>query len=684
MLKKCKIIKIVPFLIIIFFLCEGSVFGETSNSVFDLSRHDTSDFPTELTGQWDFYWNKLISPGQIMPMEKDIINMPDAWNLNQKYPIFGFGTYHTIVHLPPDNVTYGMSIPFTLNHYRIFVNDKLFAENGIISQDHSKISCSVMPPRILLLPSDNRLDILIQVSNQDDFHGGLIDALEISQYSIQNLRKTRQELIEAILFGVYFITGILYIGFFISRRRDLSSLFFGLFCIVLSFRTILYGEYLVLILFPGLSMEIVSAAGHITFYLALPIFIRFIAVTFPLRLSKWFEYPSYLLSFLYMLLAIFLNHHVYIFYLTYYQILSIICSLYIIFTLFVYARRKNIFAIITIIGFVVLFATTVNDILYSQNILQTFYMTSWGLGLFIFTQAALMIWKIAKAFSQAENLSRELTITNQSFKRFVPAEFLKYLKKEKIADINLGDHTQMVMSIIFLDIRNFTSMSEKMTPREIFNFLNSFFDRVCPVIRENGGFIDKYLGDGIMALFPGKPDHAIKSAVKMLEMLKIYNIHRDNSGYPPIKIGIGVHTGSLMLGTVGEVERMDGTVISDAVNLCARLETVTKEYNFDIAISEDTYLALDDRDFAHVRSVGKIPLKGKQKLISIFELFNGDDAKMIEKKIKFRPEFEQAIKHLDEKKFNQARSAFLNLKDNFPEDETTRVYLKKIRKPRTT
>jgi class 3 adenylate cyclase len=238
------------------------------------------------------------------------------------------------------------------------------------------------------------------------------------------------------------------------------------------------------------------------------------------------------------------------------------------------------------------------------------------------------------------------------------------------------------MSIIFLDIRNFTSMSEKMEPDEIFHFLNSFFDRVCPVIRKNGGFIDKYLGDGIMALFPGKPDHAVKTAVQMLEMLAIYNQHRANCGYVPIKIGIGVHTGSLMLGTVGEPERMDGTVISDAVNLCARLESVTKEYNFDIAMSEDTYNALEDKSFVHVRSVGNIPLKGKQKLISIYELFNGDNPDLREKKIQYRPDFEEAVKLLDTKEFDRARLAFSHLNQKFPEDKTTLVYLNKIRKPR--
>jgi adenylate cyclase len=308
-------------------------------------------------------------------------------------------------------------------------------------------------------------------------------------------------------------------------------------------------------------------------------------------------------------------------------------------------------------------------------------MVPLGFGLFIITQAGLMTWRISIAFSQAELLSKELTVTNQSFKRFVPEEFLKFLKKDKISDINLGDHTQMDMSIMFLDIRNFTSMSEEMTPREIFNFLNSFFDRVCPVIRTNGGFIDKYLGDCIMALFPGDPYYAVKTAIEMLEMLEIYNEQRKICNYNPVRIGIGVHTGSLMLGTLGEEERMDSTVISDAVNLCARLESITKEYHFNIAISENTYSAIEDKNLLQVRNMGNIPLKGKKERISIYELFNNDEPELKEKKIKYKDDFEQAVKLLDNKKYAEARSMFEIVKDKFPEDKSTQIFLKKIRKP---
>ena len=684
-LKRIEISKTFLITVLFLFLSGGPVFGGSSDfsvSVFDFTEHDFSSAPATLKGRWDFYWNKLIYPDQEPPSDKDFINMPEAWNLDDKYPSFGYATYHAVVYLPADSTEFGIGLPFTLNHYRLYINGILLADNAAVGPLHSKESCSVKPPRVFPLPDTGKLDILIQISNQDDFHGGLTDALKISPYNIMKLNKTRRELMEAIFFGVYFITGMLYISFFISRRSDHSSLFFGLFCAVLSFRTLLYGEYLVLSLLPGLSMEILSAAGHITYYLAFPIFIRFIAVTYPLHSSKWIEYPVYLISLIYILLAVILKHRTYIFYLTYYQILSVLGCLYPLTALIIYAVRKDLFARITILGFVLLFATVINDIFYAQNMIQTFYMTPIGLGLFIVTQASLMTWKIALAFSQAEKLSRELTVTNQSFRRFVPAEFLKYLKKERISDIALGDNTQMVMSIIFLDIRDFTAMSENMAPHEIFQFLNSFFDRVCPVIRMNGGFIDKYLGDGIMALFPGKPDQAVKTAVQMLDMLKVYNMHRAGCGYPPVKIGMGIHTGSLMLGTVGEVERMDGTVISDAVNLCSRLESITKEYGFNIAISEDTYNALEDREFVKVRSVGRIPLKGKQQLILIYEMFNGDEPALLGRKIEFKSEFEHAIALLDEKKYDQARAAFSGLNKVFPEDTTTQIYLGKIRKSR--
>ncbi len=654
----------------------------TEHSFFDFTKEDFVEGSVSLEGAWDFYWNEFFYPGERLPVERRSINIPDAWNSNSEYPVFGFATYGTVIYLPSGMNELGLYIPFTLNHYKLFINGRLIASNGELGSEKGHYTGSVQPSRIIRLTNDVRQEILFLVSNQDDFNGGLTDVLKIGLYEPQILEKNRAETIDAILFGIYLITGMLYMSFFVTRKNDKSSYYFGLFCLVLSLRTILYGEHILIMMFPEIPMELETALGHITYYLAYPLFLRFIAVTYPFRWSRWIEFPSYIIGSLYVLLVIFTRHHFYIFFLTYFQIISLLGGICIILVLVYYFVKKDFSARVTIIGFTVLLATAVNDILYTQNLIQSFHMVPFGLGLFIITQAGLMTWKIAIAFSQAEILSKELTVTNQSFKRFVPEEFLRFLNKQKIADVSLGDNIQMDMSIIFLDIRSFTSMSEDMTPKEIFLFLNSFFERVSPVIRTNGGFIDKYLGDGIMALFPGKADHAVKAAVEILDMLKIYNGHRQKCNYRAVRIGIGIHTGSLMLGTVGEVERMDSTVISDAVNLCARLESITKEYCINIALSEDTYNSMENRNFAEVRCVGKIPLKGKRRPISIFELFNGDDSLYKSKKIKFRNEFEEAVSLLDEKLFAEARKSFLILNKKFPEDKTVEVFLKRIRAPK--
>ncbi|HYO06762.1 MAG TPA: adenylate/guanylate cyclase domain-containing protein, partial [Phototrophicaceae bacterium] len=177
-----------------------------------------------------------------------------------------------------------------------------------------------------------------------------------------------------------------------------------------------------------------------------------------------------------------------------------------------------------------------------------------------------------RSLTQIEASKSELEKIAAASARFVPREFLRFLKIESIVDARLGDSVQAEMTIMFADIRSFTSLSESMSPQQNFDFINSYLSRVGPVIRQYNGFIDKYIGDGIMALFPNRAEDAVQAAVEMQHQVKIYNLHRQNSGYQPIALGIGLHTGTLMLGTIGEAERMESTVISDAVNLASRVE----------------------------------------------------------------------------------------------------------------
>jgi class 3 adenylate cyclase len=234
------------------------------------------------------------------------------------------------------------------------------------------------------------------------------------------------------------------------------------------------------------------------------------------------------------------------------------------------------------------------------------------------------IGQLAKSFASMRDAVRktilDLKETNISIERFVPHAFLAIMGKPSIIEVELGDNKRQNMTVLFSDIRSFTTLSEKMTPDENFAFINTYLAHMGPVIRTHNGFIDKYIGDAIMALFEDADD-ALRAGLAMHAALEGFNEERRASGLEPIAIGIGLNTGSLMLGTIGEKNRMDGTVISDAVNLASRIESLTKEYHVGLLISQYTYEQLADPKAYDIRPIDVVVVKGKTRPVTIFEVF---------------------------------------------------------------
>lgn len=282
-----------------------------------------------------------------------------------------------------------------------------------------------------------------------------------------------------------------------------------------------------------------------------------------------------------------------------------------------------------------------------------------------------------RALTQIEASKSELEKIAAASARFVPRQFLKFLKIDSIVDAKLGDSVQAEMTIMFADIRSFTSLSESMSPQENFEFLNSYLSRVGPVIRQYNGFIDKYIGDGIMALFPNNAEDAVQAAIEMQQQVKIYNRHRQNSGYQPISIGIGLHTGTLMLGTIGEAERMESTVISDAVNLAARVEGLTKLYGVGIVASVQTLCRIDDPQHYKCRFLDRVEVKGKQTPVAVFEIYDGDSDTMIELKAQTQTYFEQGIFFHYQQQFAQAKQMFLRVLQVNKQDKAAIFYVER-------
>ena len=275
-------------------------------------------------------------------------------------------------------------------------------------------------------------------------------------------------------------------------------------------------------------------------------------------------------------------------------------------------------------------------------------------------------------------LQQQVKLT-EAYQRFVPSELLKNLGKNSILDVSLGDQVNVKMSILFSDIRSFTSISEKMTPKENFSFLNSYLNQMSPIIRENKGYIDKFMGDGVMALFKNSANDAVKAAIEMQKYLIQYNASSFKNKTHKINIGIGINTGEMMLGTLGEINRMEGSVISDAVNLASRLEGLTKNYKAGIIISEETYKNIN-KDLFAIRFIDLVAVKGKNKAIKIFEVFDADLEKLKQLKIETLNDFKKAIKGYFEHNFENSLKLFSKINKINPDDKVTEIFINRCKK----
>lgn len=268
---------------------------------------------------------------------------------------------------------------------------------------------------------------------------------------------------------------------------------------------------------------------------------------------------------------------------------------------------------------------------------------------------------------------------NRVYERFVPQDFVKILDKNSILEVELGDQVEKNMSILFSDIRSFTSLSEMMTPAENFLFINSYLSKMGPLVRKHNGFIDKYIGDSIMALFENNAEDAVHAAIDMLKLLSRYNAGRRRAGYQPIEVGIGINTGTTMLGTLGDQERMEGTVISDAVNLASRLEGMTKLYGVSLLVGEDTFYQLAHPSEFLFRFIDRVKAKGRKESISVFEIYNGDPPELRNHKESTKTLMEKGLTLYHMKKFQEAEAYFQKCVDPEVEDNVIQLYLQRCR-----
>ena len=301
---------------------------------------------------------------------------------------------------------------------------------------------------------------------------------------------------------------------------------------------------------------------------------------------------------------------------------------------------------------------------------------------------------ITKPFSKDEFLARIKTHLNlhrihSATNKFVPSDFLKSIDRKSITEVRLGDQKEQNITVFFSDIRAYTSLSEGMTPDENFKFVNAYAGRMGPIIRENQGFVNQYLGDGIMALFQQEPEDALKAAIEMQVEIQQYNQQRQKQGRQPIRVGMGMHTGSLIMGIIGDELRNDPATISDTVNTAARMEGLTKHFGAQILISETVYAELEeasgglkpsdaytlpDTSPYHLRYIGLVQVKGKKQPLGVYECLDGLPEEKFDLMMQTLPDFEKGMQLYFSKAFSQAVVAFQQVLETNPDDKAAQLY----------
>ncbi|PJZ70674.1 adenylate/guanylate cyclase domain-containing protein [Leptospira perolatii] len=307
----------------------------------------------------------------------------------------------------------------------------------------------------------------------------------------------------------------------------------------------------------------------------------------------------------------------------------------------VYLRKKDA-SLMAISMFIIIFIA-VYDVIDSMFFQSGIRFTQFAYLLFVISLTTILANRFIDLYKQSEDLNIELShqkleLARQknAFFRFVPIQFLSVLGKDSAVDVSLGDSALREMSVLFTDIRSFTTISEKMTPEENFQFINGYLARMEPLIQKYEGFVDKFMGDAILALFsaegngPGweeksAADRAVLAAVEMRKRVREIEKEVKGGHLKGIKIGIGINTGNLMLGTVGSSDRLDTTVIGDTVNVASRLESLTSLYKADILITQHTLSRMTIGDHVSVREVDSVVVKGKSQPIIIYEIYEADE-----------------------------------------------------------
>jgi adenylate cyclase len=654
---------------------------EIKEGVLDLSTHSFSESPfVSLKGKWRFIFNEIPPIDPTKPSDHFFL-LPGHWNrtayAGKVLEGQGVATYQLKIILPKEGILPPLAVLSGEQDtsHAIYYNGKYLGGAGTVGLTEEKTVPEVRSSLILLPIEKEAKEILLEVTVANFSHrkGGAWNDITLGSYNLAQEKLTHQKMYETIIASVLGFVSVFFFVYFLFERKSSHAVGIFSFSFIILLRNITTGERVLLDLI-HLPYSVILRLEYLSWFWTAPILTRYFQSVFP------FDFPFKITNYFYIVsgiltLGLLLPSQFFTESASFYPIIFLLNGCFIFYCLFKTFQNKRTESLLLVAGTLMLLIGAINDTLHAEAIIHTSYIGPMTVVLFVFSQVFTFGNAIKNNISQTKDLAKNLISINESYGRFVPKQFLNFLGKADIREIELGEQVQKKMTILFADIRSFTEFSESLSPKENFDFLNAYLQRVGPIIRHNNGFIDKFIGDAIMALFPNHPDDAIRAAVQMQNEIRNYNDYRTQSNYQPIKVGIGVHTGNLILGILGEHERMEGTVISDAVNLASRIEGITKFFGAEIVISADTFIEASENLGFHYRLLDRVAIKGKSESVYVVEVLNGYENDKLEALISKKEDYTFALEAYRREDYEEARSLFLEILNFIPQDNVSRVFL---------
>ena len=475
---------------------------------------------------------------------------------------------------------------------------------------------------------------------------------------------------------VLFVFGMFFLALYLNYQKISYILWFAFTALTISTRIAVFYPHILVQVWPSISWKLYFILRYASIPLSVLFFTAFIKKVFD-KQYKIFYWGIISICIVILIFICIASTSLVSYYLAAQQTIIIIAAIYNAAIIIHACIKRKQYAIWGAVIGAILASFAIHDTLVSQWIIHGKFLLQEGAVIAIIIAVIMSIDSYTSSIYRIEWLVREQRKIQSALRRFFPNQLLLYLQKNSITEINTGDASELTMTVLSIDIRSFTGMAEQLEPDEVFILLNKYFALVAPIIRKHGGVIMKFLGDGFTALFAENPDAAVSCGIEIQKKLQEKEIHvRD---MPPIRVGIGIDTGKILLGVIGNDERLDSIVISNTYSSAEKLQTATKVYSNTIIISDSIRNSLMYPENFHIRCIQETITIGETVQTAFYEVYDCDAPDVQTKKQKTASYIETALKKLQERSYANAQTYIAKSLEIFPDDPLALHYQKLIR-----